>query len=132
MKTKIATLVAALSLSGCIIAPPNSTTSDGANAGGQPQVALGSNGVSSPIAGVICDQNAGFCADSQGISMAYTEQYLGADAQKNMMSRMQDNFDSTTFVLSDGVACNTQARKCTVAKFSDQVDTAHTRALFGQ
>ena len=46
--------------------------------------------------------------------------------------RMQGNFDSTTFVLSDGVACNTQARKCTVAKFSDQVDTAHTRALFGR
>ena len=38
-------------------------------------------GVTSPEPGVVCDKKASFCADFMGISMAYTEMYLGKKAQ---------------------------------------------------
>jgi hypothetical protein len=91
--------------------------------------------VTSPEAGVICDKKAGFCADSEGISVALTKMYLGEKAEKKLMSQIgeigKDSFDPTTFVLTDGVACNTKAKKCTVSKISGKVDAKHTKALFG-
>jgi hypothetical protein len=91
--------------------------------------------VYAPSAGVICDKKAGFCADSEGISMGYTKEYLGQAAQDKMMKLINDvgvsNFDSTWFVLSNGVACKTKEKVCTVSKIDNRVDTAHTKALFG-
>jgi Fels-1 Prophage Protein-like len=89
----------------------------------------------SPKAGVLCDKKAGFCSDSEGISMALTKLYLGEQAEQKMMAEIHkvglDDFDATTFVLSDGVACNCKAKQCTVSKYDAKVDAAHTQALFG-
>jgi len=87
-------------------------------------------GVFSPAAGVICDKQAGFCADSMGISMELTKEYLGEAAQQKMLARGADA-DMTTFTLMDGVKCDAKAQKCTVSKYSDKVDVAHTQAMFG-
>ena len=40
------------------------------------------NIISSPDQGLLCDKIMGFCADSEGISVAYTKQYLGDKAEK--------------------------------------------------
>lgn len=92
--------------------------------------------VYTPSQGVICDKKAGFCADSEGISMAYTKEYLGQAAQDKMMERIKEsggpaNFDATWFTLSNGVSCKTKEKACTVSKFDGKIDVAHTKALFG-
>lgn len=89
-----------------------------------------------PSQGVICDKKAGFCADSEGISMAFTKEYLGQAAQDKMMKRIDEsggpkNFDTAWFTLSNGVSCKTKENACTVSKFDDKIDAAHTKALFG-
>ncbi len=102
-------------------------------------VALGAplkGAVYSPEAGILCDKKAGFCADSQGISMAFTKQFLGEKAEKKMMAQINqvglENFDASNYTLTNGVSCNSKAQKCTVSKFSDRLDAAHTKALFGK
>ena len=68
--------------------------------------------VYSPKAGVLCDKKAGFCADSEGISMALTKLYLGDKAEEKMMDMIKEvgleNFDATTFTLTNGVHCETK------------------------
>jgi hypothetical protein len=91
--------------------------------------------VYTPSQGVICDKKAGFCADSEGISMGFTKEYLGQAAQDKMMKRINDagagNYDMTWFTLSNGVSCKTKEKACTVSKVDDKIDAAHTKALFG-
>ncbi len=91
--------------------------------------------VTSPMAGVLCDKKGGFCADPEGISVALTKMYLGEKAEKKLMDQIKavgvESFDATTFVLTNGVACSTKAKTCTVSKLSAKVDAAHTKALFG-
>jgi hypothetical protein len=86
--------------------------------------------VTSPEPGIICDNKAGFCADFMGISMAFTQQFLGDKAQKKLLA--QGEFDTSTFTLTNGVHCEAKTKKCTVSKWSDKVDAAHTKALFGK
>ena len=86
--------------------------------------------VTSPEHGILCDKKADFCADSQGISVAYTKQFLGDKAEKKLLS--MGEFDMTTFTLTNGVHCDINAKKCTVSKYEDKVDAAHTKALFGK
>ena len=86
--------------------------------------------VTSPEPGIICDKKASFCADFQGISMAFTKQFLGEKAEKKLLA--MGDFDMTTFTLTNGVHCEAKTQKCTVIKFSDKVDAAHTKALFGK
>lgn len=86
--------------------------------------------VTAPMAGVICDKKANFCADSSGISVALTKEYLGAKAEKKLMD--MGSFDTSEFVLSNGVRCDTKAEKCTVSKINLTVDAAHSQALFGK
>jgi hypothetical protein len=92
--------------------------------------------VSSPMAGVICDKKAGFCADAQGISMGLTKEYLGQMAEQKMMANINsagaNNFDPSVYTLSNGVACKASTKTCTVSKWSEKVDKAHTQALFGK
>ena len=92
--------------------------------------------VYSPSKGVVCDKKAHFCADSQGISLGFTKEYLGGKAEDIMMKRIHegggvDKYDLTWFAFSNGVDCKTKQRVCHVSKHSDKVDAAHTRALFG-
>ena len=95
-------------------------------------VAAPANAVFSPGAGILCDKQKGFCADSQGISMAYTQEYLGDAAQKKQMALMKKGgYNQTYFILSNGVACNTVDKKCYAGEFDSTVDVARTKALFG-
>jgi hypothetical protein len=95
-------------------------------------------GVFSPAQGVLCDKKAQFCADAEGISLAYTKQYLGEKAQKAMQERIDSAskagvaYDLTWFAFSNGVDCKTKLKRCTVSKHSETVDAAHTKALFGK
>lgn len=93
--------------------------------------------VYSPDPGVICDKKGGFCADSEGIAVALTKMYLGDKAEKRLMDMIRpepggQDFDSTTFVLTNKVACDCKAKKCTVSKYETKTDAAHTKALFGK
>ena len=93
--------------------------------------------VYSPQAGVICDKKGGFCADSEGIAVALTKMYLGEKAEKKLMDMIRpepgvQDFDTTTFVLTNKVACDCKAKKCKVSKYEDKIDSAHTKALFGR
>ena len=93
--------------------------------------------VYSPEDGVICDKKGGFCADSEGIAVALTKMYLGDKAEKRLMDMIRpqpgvQDFDTTTFVLTNKVACDCKARKCKVSKLDDKIDAAHTKALFGK
>ncbi len=89
--------------------------------------------VISPEQGIICDKKAGFCADSEGISLAFTGEYLGKDAEQKfskIISSVQD-FDTTSFVLSNGVECDAMEKRCYTNKYDKVVDKAHTSAMFG-
>lgn len=93
--------------------------------------------VYSPEAGVICDKKAGFCADAQGIAVALTKMYLGDKAEKKLMDIIRpqpgvQDFDTTTFVLTNQVACDCKAKVCKVSKLDNKIDAAHTKALFGK
>jgi len=89
-------------------------------------------GVTSPEPGVVCDKKAGFCADFMGISMAYTEMYLGKKAQDKMMAMVKENpgMDMASFTLYNGVECKTAQKSCYKPKGSTTVDKKTTQALF--
>ena len=90
------------------------------------------NAVFSPDSGILCDKQKGFCADSQGISMAYTQEYLGEKAQKKLLAlKKKGGYNETFFVLSNGIACNTIDKKCYAGEFDNKVDDGWTKALFG-
>jgi hypothetical protein len=86
--------------------------------------------VTTPMSGVICDKKANFCADSSGISVGLTKEYLGDAAQAKLMA--MGDFDMSEFVLTNGVRCDTKTKTCTVSKINQKVDAAHTKALFGK
>lgn len=91
--------------------------------------------VYSPENGVICDMKSGFCADRQGISMGFTKEFLGQEAQDKMMEQIravgEKAFDPSVYTLSDGVHCDSGRKKCFAGKLDDAVERAHTAALFG-
>jgi len=88
-----------------------------------------------PDKGVICDKKALFCADSQGISMDLTKEYLGEKAKRKMMAQINQvgskNFDATWFTLSKGVSCKSRQNACCESKYSDKIDKKDTQVLFG-
>ncbi|MGL4466682.1 MAG: YcgJ family protein [Plesiomonas shigelloides] len=92
-------------------------------------------GVFSPEPGVVCDKVAKFCSDEQGISIGMTEMHLGAPAAKafsDMIAQVGDkNFDSKVFVLSNGVMCDTNTKKCSKSKYDNTPDAKTTGWLFG-
>lgn len=84
--------------------------------------------------GVICDKKGGFCADSQGVSVAITEMELGPKAAKNLMDQINRvgiaDFDATSFTMSGSLYCETKKKQCT-NKLDHKVDIKATKALFG-
>jgi hypothetical protein len=88
-------------------------------------------GVYSPEKGIICDRNAGFCADGTGISMTFTEEYLGSKAVKKFSKNIEGgSFNYGDFVLSDGRRCKTQEQKCYHDKHGTKVAKTLTKRLF--
>jgi hypothetical protein len=88
--------------------------------------------VFSPDQGVLCDRKSGFCADSTGISMAYTEQFLGKKAAAKLMKTMGTDSDMSSFTMSNGVHCEMKAKNCTTSKNNDTPEAAANGALFRQ
>jgi hypothetical protein len=87
-------------------------------------------GVYSPEKGVVCDRRAGFCADGTGISMSWTEKYLGNAAVKKFDEATAGGaFDPTEFTLSNGVYCKTQQNVCYKSKLGTEIAPAVTEAL---
>jgi len=93
---------------------------------------LSASNVYSPDRGVICDKKAGFCVDSYGISLGMTKEYLGAKAENKWLKILDDeNFDKTSFTLSNGLSCDTHKKICKKSKWDDNADAHWTKILFG-
>jgi hypothetical protein len=84
--------------------------------------------------GTLCDKNAGFCADSQGVSVGITEMELGTKASQRLQAQINEvgiqNFDATTFTMSGGLNCNTKEKKCYTNRYDKKIDVGATKALF--
>jgi len=84
-----------------------------------------------PERGIVCDKEAGFCADREGISMGYTKVYLGQAAQDKMMRYMQKyKMDTTGYTMSNGIHCESADQKCYNNKWKEKVDRHFTNMLF--
>ena len=84
--------------------------------------------------GTLCDSKAGFCADSQGVSVGITEMELGPKAGKKLMAEINkvgiNDFDATTFTMSGGLNCNTKEKKCYTNRYDKKLDVKATKTLF--
>lgn len=87
--------------------------------------------VYSPGQGIVCDKKSGFCADSYGISLGYTKEYLGQKNQDIWAKRTSGDFDTSAFTMSNGVFCDTNDGRCYTDKLKDDVDNHWSKALFG-
>lgn len=90
------------------------------------QVEYGS-GVFSPENQVICDRQGNWCADGTGISASWTEQYLGAEAARNLA-----NVDQSEFVYSNGVMCTVATQSCSQAGKQNKKTKKIQKMLFGK
>ena len=110
----ITAMAVAFGLSACTDAEMAQVESNMAQA--QANQAMKTGGIYSPSRGVLCDSKAGFCADSYGISMGLTKEYLGQAAQDKLMS--YKDFDTSAFTMSNGVYCDARKQAC----FKDRYD----------
>ncbi len=84
-----------------------------------------------PEHGIVCDKKAGFCADSEGIAMGYTKEYLGQAAQDKMMGYVKrDHMELDSYTMSNGIYCDSKAKKCYNNKWKEKVDQHYTNMLF--
>jgi len=96
-----------------------------------PATAKPSKAISFPSAGVICDKASGFCADSQGISMGLTREYLGAAAEAKMLKLVNEGMTTTAYVTSNGVDCDHTRKVCMSERRGTEVERRYTKQLFG-
>jgi len=88
--------------------------------------------VYSPEKGIICDKKAGFCVDSQGISLGLTGEYLGKKHERTWSKRITRDFDTTVFTFSNGLNCDTNKKICKKSKWDDKPNAHWTKVLFGK
>lgn len=85
--------------------------------------------------GTLCDSKAGFCADSQGVSVGITKMELGDTAANKLMAEINKvgitDFDATNFTMSGGLTCDTKAKQCYTNRYDKKVDAKATKTLFG-
>lgn len=84
-------------------------------------------GVFSPEQGVVCDREGNFCADGTGISASWTDRYMGAEAARKL-----GEYDTTEFVLHNGVDCVVADEKCTHNGKVDKVSKKIQKMVFGK
>ncbi len=96
-----------------------------------PATAKPSKAITFPNAGVICDKASGFCADSQGISMGLTREYLGAAAEAKMVKLVNEGMTTTAYVTSNGVDCDHTRKVCMAERRGTEVERRYTKQLFG-
>jgi hypothetical protein len=92
-----------------------------------------SKNVFSPERGVICDTyGTAYCADGTGISMSWTEKFLGPKAVTAFAKMTEGgDFDETEFVLSNGVQCKTKINACFTQKNGTEMHEAITQRIWG-
>jgi len=84
-----------------------------------------------PEHGILCDKKAGFCADKDGISLGYTKEYLGQSSQDKIMTYIdRDNMQTYSYILSNGIYCDSKSKKCYNNKWKDKVNSKYTNKLF--
>ncbi len=90
-------------------------------------------GLSSPEAGVICDQRAQTCISSEGISLDETRRQFGSQAARRLQTSLIGRPAPQEFQLSNGSLCSLRAETCWEAG-SDRrrVERELTRVLFGR
>lgn len=89
----------------------------------------------SPEAGVLCDKKAGFCAESQGISMGLTQVYLGDKAQAKLLKVFgsTDGVDMGSYTLSNGVHCESSEKQCYKDRYFPRTkESKYSAMLFKQ
>ncbi len=89
----------------------------------------------SPEAGVLCDKKAGFCADSQGISMGLTRIHLGDKAQAKLVKTFGsiDGVDMGSYTLSNGVHCESSEKQCYQDRYFPRTkESKYSAMLFKQ
>ncbi|AEX52530.1 hypothetical protein GRAQ_01731 [Rahnella aquatilis CIP 78.65 = ATCC 33071] len=92
--------------------------------------------VFSPTEGVVCDKKANFCVDNQGISMRFTAQYLGKQAQRTLQKSLGDGtgIDLGEYTFSNGVHCVSEDKQCYSDRFyprtGDKYESTWTAKIF--
>ena len=89
--------------------------------------------VFSPARGVICDTyGTAHCPGGTGISTPWPEKYLGPKAVSAFTKMTEGGeFDSSTFVLSNGVQCRTAVNACFTQKNGNTISEAITQRIWG-
>jgi len=84
-----------------------------------------------PEHGILCDKKSGFCADSSGISLGFTREYIGESAANKFANLIdKHHMDTSSYTLSNGKYCDSNARKCYNNKWKESVDSYYTNMLF--
>lgn len=101
-------------------------------AGAAPAAAM-PRGLTSPEAGVICDQPAQTCFDSEGISIDQTRRQFGSQAARRLQSSLIGRRPPQEIQLSNGSLCNLGAQTCwEQGSNRRRVERELTRELFGR
>ena len=85
-----------------------------------------------PERGVVCDRKSGFCADSYGIAMGLTKEYLGQKAEDKLLARVnKNNLSLTSYTMSNGIHCDSKKQACFVDRYTGSARNQHfTNKLF--
>ena len=84
-----------------------------------------------PERGIVCDKKSGFCADKEGISLGYTQEYLGEEKAIEWEKRLSSpTFDKTRYTMSNGIYCESETQQCYNNRWKDKVDRHYTDMLF--
>ncbi len=85
-----------------------------------------------PQRGIVCDRKGKFCADSYGISIGFTKEYLGSKAAKRLRKNINRyNMDTKAYTLSNGIYCNSRRYRCYQNRYSGApVNGYYTNRLF--
>lgn len=91
-----------------------------------------------PANGVICDKESNFCADTQGISIDLTTQYLGSQAREKLLKVLGDsaNVNLDEYTLSNGIHCISRERQCYSDRYYPRTlakrESRFTNKIFGE
>ena len=85
-----------------------------------------------PSAGIVCDQPAQRCYNSNGLSLALTAQYFGSFAQQNALQSLGGRRPGPVFTLSNGSRCDARQLSCWSTGYGQpSLDQRLTSQLFG-
>ncbi|MBE9172659.1 hypothetical protein IQ216_06020 [Cyanobium sp. LEGE 06143] len=89
--------------------------------------------LSSPEAGVVCDQRAQTCFSSKGVSLEETRRQFGSQAARRLQTSLIGRPVPQEFQLTDGSLCSLRAETCWERGSDRQrVERELTRVLFGR